>query len=144
MAISTLSLKDRALLSAEVKKFDAEYDCSTKSTEMEHKLNQYIERKAPQHIIDHMRKEMQDAKYRMCELDNKAIVSGGFIFKKCLCNYNYNGFSYLFSIYKAYKAGFLPFKGAYTEQPNQIIEIIQLIDSVYNEVIDEVNRRNNG
>ena len=142
MAMSTISLDQMALLSASIKKFDSEYDCSTKSTEMQQKLNQYIERKAPEHIIEHMRQEIAKSKHQMCEIANKSIVSGHFIFKKCLCNYKLNNFNYLYQLYKAYKDGYLPFKGVYTEQPNQIIEIIQIIDSTYKDMLEEIKRRN--
>lgn len=140
-SISTLSTKEKQLISAHIKRFDAEYDCTHKRIEAQKKLDTYIKRKAPEHIIEAMRSKIDTEVKAECESHSKTILVGSTLFRKCLCNYKLSSFDYYYRMYKAYTSGFLPFKGCYVEQPSKVIEIITFIEYTYNEVMAEMSRR---
>lgn len=51
-------------------------------------------------------------------------------FKAPLEDFNYNPFSYVYTLFLQYKQGTLPFPGSTSEQPAQIIEIFNTLDSL--------------
>lgn len=54
-------------------------------------------------------------------------------FKAPLEDFNYNPFSYVYTLYLQYKLGTLPFPGSASEQPAQIIEIFNTLDALESE-----------
>lgn len=56
-------------------------------------------------------------------------------FKAPLEQFEYNNFGYLFTIYKKYaESGILPFPGALADQPSQVIELFNTLESLELEV----------
>lgn len=48
-------------------------------------------------------------------------------FHSCFCNHLDNSFNHYLDIHENYSKGYLPFTGGFLEQPNKVIEIINLI-----------------
>lgn len=101
----------------------------------------YIERKAPEHVINAMKQEIDSKVLAKCKSRSKRILVGSTLFHMCLCNYKFPQYNYYFRLYKAFEKGFLPFEGCYTEQPSKVIEIISFIEYTYTEVLAEMKRR---
>lgn len=51
-------------------------------------------------------------------------------YSSCIGNYTLLGLGFYFELYLAYEKGTMPFKGDLGNQPNKIIEVLHIIDSI--------------
>jgi len=55
-------------------------------------------------------------------------------FHSCYCDHEHHGFFDYMFMHEQYTKGLLPFDGSLMEQPNKVIEILQLIDKLKQEM----------
>lgn len=123
--ISNSTLYDYISLNAEIATLYNNYTC--KSHSLEKQLLSLNER--PQHIIDYKKCEINTSRANCkTNITNRPqYIVDNILYKKCLCNYKHSNFNYLFTLYENYMKGNLPFMGAISDQPNQTIELINII-----------------
>ena len=73
--------------------------------------------------------------------DDRKLVANGYDFRKCLCNFIHPNFGHYYNLNKAYNLGRSLYSDRYTEEPNQIIEIIDLLDELKIDLENETNKK---
>ena len=81
-------------------------------------------------IIKRKSKGCFDFTTRMTLLDNIK-------YKSCVGNYTLQGISYYYELYFNYEKGLLPFEGDLGLQPNKILEILHIIDTIKKDKLKE-------
>jgi len=58
-------------------------------------------------------------------------------YKSCVGNYTLQGMSYYYEVYFNYEKGILPFKGDLGTQPNKMVEVLHIIDTIRKDKLKE-------
>lgn len=91
------------------------------------------ERQYPQHMIDAAMKGMK----------HPEVTVAGLNFKVPLTQFKYPLMSYVLVLLENYERGLLPFAGTISEQPSQIVEILNLIQLLKIEHQNQLEKKSN-
>ncbi len=58
-------------------------------------------------------------------------------YKSCIGNYTLQGIAYYYELYFNYEKGILPFKGDLGIQPNKMVEVLHIIDTIRKDKLKE-------
>jgi hypothetical protein len=79
-----------------------------------------------------------------CKVDNKftKFEYDNLRFTKCCCNHLSGDFNFIMGMFEQYDKGNLPFSGCYTDQPNKVIDLMNLIQKLNHDREDRLNKEN--
>ena len=121
MRISSATSKDQVLISAHIRSiYRPKYQCEKQLNELRLK-----NKKADDNYIENIKKA------RGCGYVTKHLVEriGNIEYYTCLCQFKHPLTGALLSLSKHYDNGVMPFKGSLLEQPAQIVELLELVNS---------------
>jgi len=140
MRVSGASIYDYVTLNAQMRAlYSDRYNCDEEVKKIESRMSRFPGRDAKD-IIEKYRKS------RGCgRVVNRTIDRIGNIkFNTCLCRIKHPLFDQLQTITDFYDKGGLPFDGSLMDQPAQVIELIEIMNSAKNREINELRKANNG
>jgi hypothetical protein len=125
LEVSSLSLYDIALINATWTNFTDEYFQCKKYE------SQVMRRSDAKELINRARL----AKSCGVLKDEVKVEIGHIGYHSCLCheNFQHPSFGYIMNLYQNFEKGFLPFTGGIMDQPAAVMELIDLISSLYAE-----------
>lgn len=132
MEISSATLSDQVCLSAHIRSlYRDRYKCEEKAKELKARHN------VDDAYIANWRKS------RGCSAVTRHLVDriGNIEYYTCLCNFKHPLTHLLLSMSKHYEHGVLPFSGGLLEQPSQVIELLEIVQSAKIEEDIEMQRK---
>ena len=74
-------------------------------------------------------------------VDYTVAIVGDIIFNRCLCNFKFKGINQLLNLLRHYEKGIMPFSGSILEQPNKIIEQLDIALAAKERELNNIRER---